>query len=303
MADRWRPTTEATSRAPSRSAIVEKPRMSLNSTVTSTSCGSIAVSGCAASRSASCWGTNDASVLRDAVCSTTAACMRLNSSTRPAPPRRPPCRGTARSPGGRRPPAWCRAPPRSPRSRGPSPSCRAARGRARPRRCGPESRSAIDGSTVLPPACTSRIARASSSPCAIRSFSRYARPLWPLPSSASAYSSSSCARQDHDARVRVLLADRVRAVDPLELERRRHLDVGDDHVGHVLGGGGEQRGRVLGHPHDLDVVVGLQQRPHALAHEHVVLAEHDRDAHAARLPSAGGARVPSAHAASRVRGR
>ena len=81
---RCRPTTEATSRASSRSAIVEKPRMSLNSTVTSTSCGSIAVSGCEARRSASCCGTKLASVLRDAVCSTTAACMRLNSSTRPA---------------------------------------------------------------------------------------------------------------------------------------------------------------------------------------------------------------------------
>ena len=42
--------------------------------------------------------------------------------------------------------------------------------------------------------------------------------------------------QDHHAGVGVLLADRVRAVDPFELERRRHLDVGDDDVGHVLGG-------------------------------------------------------------------
>ncbi len=61
--------------------------MSEKSTLTSTSCGSIAVSGCAASRSASCCGTNDASVLRDAVCSTTAAWSRLNSSSmlEPAP--------------------------------------------------------------------------------------------------------------------------------------------------------------------------------------------------------------------------
>ncbi len=57
----------------------------------------------------------------------------------------------------------------------------------------PDSRSAITGSTVLPPAWTSRIARASSSPCEIRSFNRYARPLCPPPSSASAYASSSWA--------------------------------------------------------------------------------------------------------------
>ena len=103
IADRCRPTTEATSRASSRSAIVEKPRMSLNRTVTSTSCGSIAESGCEASRSASCWGTKLARVLRDAVCSTTAACSRLNSSTsagRSSPPAMPrnssvTCRSTA----------------------------------------------------------------------------------------------------------------------------------------------------------------------------------------------------------------
>ena len=56
IAERCLPTTAATSRAGRRSAIVEKPRMSLNSTVTSTSCGSIAVFGCEASWSASCCG-------------------------------------------------------------------------------------------------------------------------------------------------------------------------------------------------------------------------------------------------------
>jgi hypothetical protein len=57
----------------------------------------------------------------------------------------------------------------------------------------PERRSAIVGSTTLPPLATSRIARTSSSPCAMRSFKRYASPLWPLPSSAIAYASSSWA--------------------------------------------------------------------------------------------------------------
>ena len=69
----------------------------------------------------------------------------------------------------------------------------------------------------------------------------------------------------------------------LELEVRRHLDVGHDHVRNVLGGGGEERRRVLGHPHHLDAVVRLEERAHALANEDVVLAEDDPDAHAARL--------------------
>ena len=66
----------------------------------------------------------------------------------------------------------------------------------------------------------------------------------------------------------------MRAVDPLELERRRHLDVGDDDVGDVLLGRREQRRRVRRDPDDLDPVVGVQQRPHALANEDVVLAQH-----------------------------
>ena len=104
MADRCVPTTDATSRADIRSAIVENPRMSLNRTVTTSSCGSIGVSGWAARRSASCWGTNEASVFREAACSTTAAWSLLNSSNSgppvaPSPARRPnswvTCRSTA----------------------------------------------------------------------------------------------------------------------------------------------------------------------------------------------------------------
>ena len=102
-------------------------------------------------------------------------------------------------------------------------------------------------------------------------------------------------REHHDAGVGMLVADRVRAVDPLQLERGRHLDVGHHHVGRVLGGGGQQAGRVLGDPDDLDVVVGIEQRPHALAHEDVVLSQHDCDAHAARFPRESLARVRVYH--------
>ena len=86
-------------------------------------------------------------------------------------------------------------------------------------------------------------------------------------------------QHDHTG-IGVRVPDRVRAVDPLELERRRHLDVGDHHVGHLLGGGLEQRRRVGGHPDDLDVIVGIEERPDALANQDVVLPQHDSDAHA-----------------------
>ena len=87
-------------------------------------------------------------------------------------------------------------------------------------------------------------------------------------------------REHDDAGLGMPLADRVRAVDPLELERRRHLDVGHHDVGGVLGSRGEQGRRVLGDADDLDVLVGVQQGPHAFAHEHVVFAEHHPDRHA-----------------------
>jgi hypothetical protein len=94
--------------------------------------------------------------------------------------------------------------------------------------------------------------------------------------------------QDHDAGVRMLRSDRVRAVDALQLERGGHLDVGHHDVGLVLLGCGEQRRGVLGHPHDLDVVIRVQERAHAFAYQHVVLTQDDPDAHAAISFRAGG---------------
>ena len=134
---------------------------------------------------------------------------------------------------------------------------------------------------MLPPAWTSRIARASSSPCEIRSFNRYASPLWPLAEQRDRVLLVVVRGQHHDAGVRMAFADRVRAIDPLELERGRHLDVRDDDVGHVFGRGLQQRRRVCGHADDLDVVVGVEERPDALADQDVVLAQDHSDAHAA----------------------
>jgi hypothetical protein len=183
----------AASRAGSRSAIVENPRMSLNNTVTTSSCGSIALSGCEARRSTICCGTNEASVVRAAACSTTAAWSRLNSSINPPPAPSPAIRRNSSVT--RRSTASCVVPSSVAISAYPRPwliMSRIARSSSSACRL-PVSRSAITGSTALPPACTSRIARTSSSPCETRSFSRYARPLWPPPSKAIAYSSSSCA--------------------------------------------------------------------------------------------------------------
>ena len=86
IAERCRPTTSAISRAGSRSAIVENPRMSLNRTVTSSSCWAIGRRRRRGGRRPAAGRTSGAS-RADASCSTTAACRRFSSSTRA---RRPP---------------------------------------------------------------------------------------------------------------------------------------------------------------------------------------------------------------------
>src|SRR2546428_13258718 len=74
-------------------------------------------------------------------------------------------------------------------------------------------------------------------------------------------------------------ADLVRAIDALELEVRGHLDVSDHDVRRELGRPFEQRWGILGDAHDLDVVLEVEQRLHAGAHEHVVVGEHDPQRH------------------------
>ena len=63
MAARWRPTTSATSRGGSRSASEEKPRMSENKMVASTSSRSASADGEASTRSATSGGRKEASAL------------------------------------------------------------------------------------------------------------------------------------------------------------------------------------------------------------------------------------------------
>jgi hypothetical protein len=50
----------------------------------------------------------------------------------------------------------------------------------------------------------------------------------------------------------------VCTVDPLELEVRRHLDVGHHDVGPSLLGLGEERRPIRRHADDLDVLEGLE---------------------------------------------
>ena len=75
------------------------------------------------------------------------------------------------------------------------------------------------------------------------------------------------------------VADRVRAVDPLELERRGHLDIGDHDIRSVLRRRCEERRGVLGHADDIDVLVRVQEGTDALPYEHVVLTQDDPDRH------------------------
>ena len=83
--------------------------------------------------------------------------------------------------------------------------------------------------------------------------------------------------EDHDAGAGLALADLLGRVDALALEGRRHADVADDDLGLVLGGRRQQLGVVGRLADDLDVGLAGQQRPHARAHEEVVVGQDHRD--------------------------
>src|SRR5687767_9680370 len=82
----------------------------------------------------------------------------------------------------------------------------------------------------------------------------------------------------------MLPADLVGGLDPLELEQRRHLDIGDHHVRPVLVGGGDQGWGVVGHADHLDVVLRLEQGPDALPDQDVVVPQYHPDAHRSPAP-------------------
>ena len=65
---------------------------------------------------------------------------------------------------------------------------------------------------------------------------------------------------------------------PFALEGGRHADVGDEHLRRGGRGPGDQLVVVARGPDDLEVGLDREQRAHALAHDHVVVGEEDRDA-------------------------
>jgi hypothetical protein len=46
---------------------------------------------------------------------------------------------------------------------------------------------------------------------------------------------------------------------------------------------GEQGVEVVAHRRDLDVGIGLEQPPHALPHEEMIVSDHESDRHGARI--------------------
>ena len=74
-------------------------------------------------------------------------------------------------------------------------------------------------------------------------------------------------------RLRISLA----ASMPSRWKVGRHADVGDDHLGLVLGGAGDQLVVVGGLADDLEVGLTGEQRPHAGAHDQVVVGQDHGD--------------------------
>ena len=72
-------------------------------------------------------------------------------------------------------------------------------------------------------------------------------------------------------------------LDPLIRVAGRHADVGDDHVRTLRLHRGEQGVEVAADRRDLDVGIGLEQPLHALAHEQMIIGDHEPDRHGARI--------------------
>jgi len=104
---------------------------------------------------------------------------------------------------------------------------------------------------------------------------RYAYPAAPSLSSEIAYSGSSYWERDHRPRPRILLAHDACGADPLVGEIRWHADIGHHHLGKVFGRSGKQFVVVACDTDHLDVPGYREERTHSLAHDQVVIREHD----------------------------
>ena len=89
--------------------------------------------------------------------------------------------------------------------------------------------------------------------------------------------------EDDDPDLRMRLPEPSRCLDALVDAARGHADVGDDDVRSLRLDGGEQRVQVLADRDDLDLGLGLEQPPHALADEIVIICEHDANRHAVAI--------------------
>ena len=84
-------------------------------------------------------------------------------------------------------------------------------------------------------------------------------------------------RQDHDPGARVALAHLLGRVDAFAVERRRHADVGHEHVGLGRARPGDSPVEVCGDADHGEVRVPLDEGAHALAHDEVVVGQKDTD--------------------------
>ena len=84
--------------------------------------------------------------------------------------------------------------------------------------------------------------------------------------------------REHDhAGAGVTLAELLGRVDALLLEARRHADVGHEHLRRGGLGTRDQAVVVVGGADDLEVGLQAEQRPHAFAHDDVVVGEEHGD--------------------------
>ena len=94
--------------------------------------------------------------------------------------------------------------------------------------------------------------------------------------------------QHEDARGRALLDEPARRLHAVE---HRHADVHQDHVGPATLGERDRLGAVLGFADDLDLGSGSEDGPEPGAHERLVVADQDPDAHGCVSSSGSRART------------
>ena len=83
--------------------------------------------------------------------------------------------------------------------------------------------------------------------------------------------------EHHHPGPRVTLAHLLGGVNAFPLERRRHADVGHDHLGGGRLGPADQLVVVGGRPDHLEIGFEGEQRPHALPDQQVVVGEEHGD--------------------------